>query len=60
MKTYRVMWEIDIDAQNPKEAVEKAREIQLDLGSEATVFRVFDEDTAEEYFIDLLENNSEL
>ena len=40
MKTYRVFWEIDVDADSPREAAEKAREIQLDALSCATVFGV--------------------
>jgi hypothetical protein len=35
---YRVTWEIDVDEENPIEAVKRAREIQLDVGSIATVF----------------------
>lgn len=37
---YRVKWEIDIDADSPREAAEKAREIQLDPESQATVFEI--------------------
>lgn len=40
MRQYRVIWEIDIDADSPREAAEKAREIQRDAGSVATVFTV--------------------
>ncbi len=42
MKTYLVQWSIDIEAETPREAAEKAREIQLDPESIATVFRVMD------------------
>lgn len=37
---YRVRWEIDIEAGSEWEAAEKARAIQLDPGSIATVFDV--------------------
>jgi hypothetical protein len=60
MKTYRVMWEIDIDAQTPREAAEKAREIQIDLGSEAIIFIIIDEENNEHYVIDLLADATEL
>lgn len=40
MPDYRVRWEIDIDADSPREAAEKAREIQLDPESTAIVFEV--------------------
>ena len=40
MRTYRVRWEIDIDATSPEVAAEKAREIQQELDNIATVFSV--------------------
>jgi hypothetical protein len=40
---YRVEWEIDIEADNPHEAAQKALMIQRRHGSSATVFTVFDE-----------------
>lgn len=40
MKTYRVVWEIDIEADSPREAAIKALEIQRDPLSTATVFDV--------------------
>lgn len=40
---YRVIWEIDIDADSPTEAAEKALEIQRDPNSSATVFTCRDE-----------------
>jgi hypothetical protein len=44
MKTYRVVWEIDIDADTPREAAKKALAIQRDFGSDATYFDVKDGD----------------
>ena len=41
---YRVVWEIDTSASNPVEAAERAREIQRDPQSWATVYRVTDEE----------------
>lgn len=39
-KSYRVTWEIDIDAASPRDAAEKALNIQRDPNSIATVFAV--------------------
>jgi hypothetical protein len=41
MKTYRVRWEIDIDASTALEAVEKARLIQLEEDSIYTMFKIY-------------------
>ena len=40
LKTYRVVWEIDIDAEDPEDAAKQALEIQRDRSSEATFFSV--------------------
>lgn len=42
MKTFRVMWEIDVNATSMTDAARKARETQLDPDSAATVFDVRD------------------
>lgn len=39
---YLVTWKIDIEAETPREAAEKARAIQLRPGSIATVFEVLE------------------
>jgi hypothetical protein len=39
---FRVIWEIDIHADSPKQAVEEARAVQLRLDMPATVFEVWD------------------
>lgn len=44
MPTYRVIWEIDIDAETPAEAAQKALKIQRKPDSWATVFQVIGED----------------
>lgn len=54
-KQFLVMWEIDIFAETPREAAEKARTIQLDANSTATVFEVIESDSAHMHHIDLLE-----
>ena len=38
---YRVLWEIDVDAESPRHAALKARAIQRDPKSWATVFDVY-------------------
>lgn len=51
MTTYRVAWLIDIDADDPVEAAQKAFAIQRDKESTATVFIV--DDAAHRWHIDL-------
>ena len=41
MTTYRVVWEIDIEADTPADAARQAREIQLDPTNIASCFHVF-------------------
>ena len=43
MVMYDVTWRIELDAEGPDDAAKKAREIQLDPDSLATVFEVRDE-----------------
>lgn len=43
MPSYRVTWEIDIDADTPRAAAEQALGIQRRAGSSATVFDCIDE-----------------
>jgi hypothetical protein len=42
MAHYLVRWEIDIRADSPLEAAEKARRCQTRAGTQATVFDVFE------------------
>jgi hypothetical protein len=51
-KSFRVAWEIDIDATSPREAAEKALRIQRDPDSHATIFSVAEKRTIVQ--IDLL------
>ena len=41
-ETYRVVWEIDIDAATPKDAAQEALETMREHGHTATVFTVTD------------------
>ena len=45
MPHYLVRWEIDLVAESPQEAAEKARRCQTRAGTQATVFDVFEPDT---------------
>ena len=40
MTTYRVRWEIDVDAESPEDAAQQALEIQRDETSSATCFTI--------------------
>lgn len=44
---YKVVWEIDIEADNPEKAAQQALEIQRDPESIATVFRIHDIDSGD-------------
>jgi hypothetical protein len=50
---FRVIWEIDIDAENPKEAAHGAREIQLNPDMPATVFDVWEHAAGKMYRVDV-------
>jgi hypothetical protein len=50
---YLVKWEINIEANTPEEAAVKARAIQLDSQSFATVFEVWNEDRLHKTTVDL-------
>jgi hypothetical protein len=39
-KLYRVLWEIEVEAETPREAAERARHYQTKPGGTATVFEV--------------------
>lgn len=43
MKNYLVVWEIEVDAETPLEAAQKALAIQRAPESTATVFQVWDD-----------------
>lgn len=46
MPSYRVVWEIDLDAETPEDAARKALAIHRDPGSTATFFTVTSPDGA--------------
>lgn len=41
-QSYKVIWEIELDGENAREAAKAALEIQRDAFSTATVFKVID------------------
>jgi spore germination protein YaaH len=47
MPEYRVIWEIDLDADSPEDAAREAARIQRDPGSFAPYFTVRDKDGVE-------------
>ena len=59
METYRVEWEIEIDAESPEEAAAEALRIQRDVNSMATCFKVWDELGEEMIPVDLTELDQE-
>jgi hypothetical protein len=42
MKTYRVVWQIDVEANSELEAAQEAKAIQTDVESTANIFEVYD------------------
>jgi hypothetical protein len=57
LKSYRVVWEIDIWAESPFEAAKEALAIQRDPESIATVFKIYTSSNPEyTYTIDLMAN----
>jgi hypothetical protein len=57
---FRVIWEIDIEAEGPKEAAQQARAIQLIPGLSATVFDVWARAAGKMHRIDLEEEPDRL
>jgi hypothetical protein len=54
MPEYKVMWEIDIEADTPTDAAIEAKNIQLDPKSTANTFIVADESKKEIYQLELV------
>ena len=52
MSDYRIVWEIDIEADSPEEAAREALLIQRDQGSDATCFTVTDKESEKTFEID--------
>jgi hypothetical protein len=57
---FRVIWEIDIESESPKEAAQEARVIQLTPGMSATIFDVWAHATGKMHRIDLIEQPDSL
>jgi hypothetical protein len=57
---FRVIWEIEIEADSPKQAAQEARVIQLTPGMSATVFDVWAHGTGRMHRIDLIEQPDRL
>jgi hypothetical protein len=57
---FRVIWEIDIEAETPMEAAQEARVIQLTPGMSATVFDVWAQVVGKMHRIDLVEQPDRL
>src|ERR1700677_3755853 len=57
---FRVIWEIDIDAEGAKDAAQQARAIQLTPGMSATVFDVWAYTAGKMHRIDLVEEPDRL
>jgi hypothetical protein len=57
---FRVIWEIEIEAEGPKEAAQEARTIQLTPGMSATVFDVWAHVAGKMHRIDLIEEPDRL
>jgi hypothetical protein len=57
---FRVIWEIEIEAESPKEAAQAARAIQLTAGMSATVFDVWAHAAGKMHQIDLIDEPDRL
>jgi hypothetical protein len=57
---FRVIWEIDIEAEGVKEAAQQARAIQLTPGMSATVFDVWAHGAVKMHRVDLVEESDRL
>jgi hypothetical protein len=57
---FRVIWEIDIEADNPTAAAQEARAIQLTPGMSATVFDVWACAAGKMHRVDLIEEEDRL
>jgi hypothetical protein len=53
MTSYRVRWDIDVDADSPHAAARAAREIMLDPHSTATYFRIIDNENGSKCGVNL-------
>ena len=54
MPNYTITWEINVEADSPKEAAIQCLEIQHDQFSEALVYEVTEDATNKKFVVDLL------
>lgn len=59
MKTYKLAWEIQVEAENPLEAAKEGLAIMQDENSTATAFYVQAEDEKEIVSVDLSEDDDD-
>jgi hypothetical protein len=57
---FRVIWEVDIEAESPMEAAQEARLLQLTPGISATIFDVWAHAAGKMHRIDLIEQQDSL
>jgi hypothetical protein len=57
---FRVIWEIEIEADSPKEAAQEARVVQLTPGMSATVFDVWAHVAGKMHRVDLIDQPDRL
>jgi hypothetical protein len=50
---FRVIWEIEIDADSPKQAAEHARTLQMNPAMPATIFEIWDHSRQKMHRVDL-------
>lgn len=50
---FRVIWEIEIDADSPKQAAEQARALQMNPAMPATIFEIWDHARQKMHRVDL-------
>jgi len=53
MPSYRITWEIDVDADSPREAAHRAREIQLDPEAWVGCFEIREDGSDEVLRVDI-------
>jgi len=54
MRTFKVIWEMEIEALTPYHAAKEARKIQLDPNNIASFFEVINAKTGSAFVVDLL------
>ena len=59
MAQFKVVWEIQLEADSPLEAAKLAQEIQQDKNSSATMYYVQEDEKKEVFSVDLLEDDED-